>query len=103
MRRVDLEVNRLSVDTLVGASNSRCLILDFSLDITKICEPPAGDMVELCPLGFPCSCRGSIRVAHGIGGILVFGNIDQLKNQWTSSNDATASGKEVAPDNIFEN
>lgn len=50
MRRVDLEVDRLSVDALVCACHSRRLVLDFSLDIGEVCEASVGDVVELSPL-----------------------------------------------------
>lgn len=50
MRGVDLEVDRLAVDALVAASYARRLILDLSLDVAEVSEPPVRDMVELSPL-----------------------------------------------------
>lgn len=88
MRRVDLEVDRLSVDTLVVAGNSGCLVLNFALDIAKIVEPPVGDVVELCPLGTASSTGGSIRIACRVGSVLIFGNVDELKDQGATSADA---------------
>lgn len=54
MRRVDFEVNGLSVDALVAASNPGGFIFNLSLDIGKVIEPPVGDVMELSPLGSPC-------------------------------------------------
>jgi hypothetical protein len=60
--RIDLEVDGLSVNTLVVTGNPGCLILNLALDVAKVVEPPVGDMVELCPLGTASSARGSIRI-----------------------------------------
>jgi hypothetical protein len=46
---VDLEVDGLPVDALVGASNPGRLVLDLTLDVGKVCEFPVGDVVELGP------------------------------------------------------
>ena len=88
MRRVDLEVDRLSVDALVVTGNSGCLVLNLALDIAKIVEPAVGYVVELCPLGTASSTRGSIRIACRVGSVFIFGNVDELKDQGTTSADA---------------
>ena len=62
MRRIDLEVDGLSVNTLVVTGNSGCLILNLALNVAKVVESPVGDMVKLCPLGTASSARGSIRI-----------------------------------------
>lgn len=49
MWRVNLEVYRLAVDTLVVTSDPGCLVLDFTLDVGEIGEPPVGNMVKLGP------------------------------------------------------
>jgi hypothetical protein len=63
MRRVDLEVDGLSVDALVVTGNTGRLVLNLALDVAKVVEPPVGDMVELCPLGTASSAGRSIRIA----------------------------------------
>ena len=50
MWRVDLEVDGLSVDTLVGARHAGGLVLDLALNIAKVCELAAGNVVKLGPL-----------------------------------------------------
>ena len=91
MRGVDLEVNGLSVNTLIVTSDSRCLGLDLALHVAKVVEPPVGDMVKLCPLGSASSARGPIRIALGIGSAFIFGDIDELEDQGPTSADATSS------------
>jgi hypothetical protein len=50
MRRIYLEVDGLAVDALVAAGYTRCLVLNFPLDIAKVCEFAVGDVMELGPL-----------------------------------------------------
>lgn len=106
MRRVDFQVNGLSVDTLVGTSNSRRLILDFSLDIYKIGESSIGDVVELGPFSAARSSRRAVGVVVGLvvglGAGLVVYDVDELKNQRSSSHNATASRQKVAADDVLE-
>lgn len=95
------EVDRLAIDALVAPRDSCCLVLDLPLDIAKIVESPVGDMMELSPL-----IRGGlgwIPVAHvrGIFG-LVAGNIDELQNKGSPSNDAATTGEEISADDVFE-
>lgn len=102
VRRVDFQVDGLAVDALVASCNSRRLIFNFPLHIPKVGEPPVGNMVELCPL-IPESLVG-IPVASGKGvlGLILAGDVDQLQNQGPASHNATASGKEVSPNDVFE-
>lgn len=106
MRRVDFQVNGLSVDTLVGTGNSRRLILDFSLDIYKIGESSIGDVVELGPFSAARSSRRAVGVVVGLvvglGARLVVYDVDELKDQRSSSHDATASRQKVAADDVLE-
>lgn len=53
MRRVDLEVDRLSVDALVVAGNPRGFVLDFALHVGEVAESTVWDMMELGPFRSP--------------------------------------------------
>ena len=50
MRRVDLEMYRLSVDALVVPRNARGFVFYFSFDLRKVPELAARDMMKFCPL-----------------------------------------------------
>lgn len=50
MRRVDFQVDGLTVDTLVATGDPGGLVFDFALDIREVCEFSARDVDELCPL-----------------------------------------------------
>ena len=50
MRRVDLQVNGLTVDALVVTGNTRCFILNLPLDIRKLSELPMWYVVKFRPL-----------------------------------------------------
>jgi hypothetical protein len=102
MRRVDLEIDGLSVDTLVCASNTRGLVLDLALDITEVCELPARDMVKLSPFGASRSMRRFVRVGGRIGGVLVFGNVDELEDEGATSDDTAAAREEVPANDVLE-
>ena len=91
MRGINLEVDGLSVDALVNTSDSSRLVLDLSLDVGKVVELAARDMVKFCPLGSPRSSGRSIGIAQRIGSLLIFGNVDELENQGPSSNDAASA------------
>lgn len=47
---VDFEVNGLAVDAFVVSSDPGRLVLNLSLDVGEVCEPPVGDVGELGPL-----------------------------------------------------
>lgn len=103
MRRVDFQVNGLSVDALVGAGNSRRLILDFSLDIYEIGVSSIGDVVELGPFSAARSSRRAVGVVVGIGAwLVVLYDVDELKDQRSSSHNAAASRQKVAADDVLE-
>ena len=76
MRRVDFQVDRLSIDALIVASYSRRLVLDFPLDIREVRKSSIRDMMELGPFSL-CSngsrCMGSRSVIFG-------GDIDELED-----------------------
>lgn len=90
MRGVDLEVDRLTIDALVVTSDPGRLILDFTLDIGKVCESPARYVYELSPLRSASSCGRFVGITLGVGRILVLGHVDQLQDQRSTGADATA-------------
>ena len=102
MRRVNFEINGLSVDSLIGAGDTRSLVLNLALDIGKVVEPSIGDMVELCPLGASRSGGRAEAVLDWLGSILIFGDIDELQDKRATGDDATASGQEISADNVLK-
>lgn len=103
MRGVDLEVYGLAVDALVGAGDSRRLVFNFPLDVGKVCEAAARDVMELCPLRSSRGGRGPEAVFHGIWEGFIFGDVDELEDKGSTGADATASREKVSADNVFEN
>ena len=99
--RVDLEVDGLTVDALVATGYSRRLVLDLPLDVAEISEPPVGNVMKLGPL-IPRSCSGIpvSRVECVLG--LALRYVDQLQNQGSPGDDATAAGQEIAANDILE-
>lgn len=103
MGRVNFEVNGLACDALVIAGNTGGLVLDLAFDIAKVGEASVGNVVELCPLagsrnvGVPLRgmCRGG-----GLG--LLVGNVDKLKNQRSTSDNATATRQKISTDDVLE-
>lgn len=89
MRRIDLEVYGRPVDALIVSSNPRSLVLNFPLYILKLREPPIGYMVEFCPFWLCCYSRGCMCFG---GGVVIAGDVDELENQRSSSDDTTAPG-----------
>jgi hypothetical protein len=101
MRREDLEVDRLTVDALVATGNTGGLVLYLALYVAKVCESSVWDMMELCPL-IPeslvwVSIAGTDRL-FGIG----LGDVDQLQDQRSSSDDAATAGQKISTDDIFQ-
>lgn len=101
MWRVDFEIDGLPVDAFIGAGDPGCLILDFPLDVAKISEVAAGNVMEFGPLR-AASLRGIpvCRVCVWLGLILL--DVDQLQNQGSSGHDATASRKKISANNVLE-
>jgi hypothetical protein len=98
MWRVDFEVYRLPVDALVIARYPRRLVLDFPLDILEFRESSIGYVVKLGPFWL-CSYRGR---CVSLWGIVIGWDIDELENEWSSSNDATATREKVTTNDVFE-
>jgi hypothetical protein len=89
--RVDLEVDGLAVDAFVAAGYTRRLILDFSLDVAEVCEPPVGNVMELCPL-VSASCSRALVCRRNMVFVVRGRDVYELEDQWSSGNDASAAG-----------
>lgn len=104
MGRVDLQIDGLTVDTLVVSSNSGRLVLNLSLDLTEIVEATARDVVELSPF-ILASDRGW-SVWHvdliAFGSVGIAGDIDELQDERSTSDDAASSWKKVATNDVFQ-
>lgn len=104
MWRVNLEVNGLSVDALVISSYPRCLVLNLPLDLAKILEPPAGQVVELRPFVL---CSNACRRVWCVDLIVIWlvsalaGDVDELQNQRSSSDNAASSREKVLSNDVF--
>jgi len=61
VRGVHLEVDRLSVDALIRASDSVGLVLDLPLDLLEVVEAAAWNVVELSPFFLSSNRFGSVR------------------------------------------
>ena len=99
VRRVDFEVYWLPVDAFVIACYSRRLVLDFPLDILKFRKSSIRDVVELGPFWL----RSHRRRCMSLGGIVIGWDIDELENEWSSSNNSTATRQKISTDDVFEN
>jgi hypothetical protein len=103
IRRVDLEVDGLPVDALVASCYSGCFILDLALDVAEIGEAAVRDVVELGPFRSTSLGRRSVWVSR-LGSALIFiRDVDKLEDKRSPCDDAAASRKEVASDDILEN
>lgn len=104
MRRVDLEVDGLSVDALVASSDPGRLVLNFPLDLMKVVEAASGYVIELAPLILAGDRSWSVwhmdlvavRPVRGAG------DVDELQNQGATSDNAASSREKIAPDNVFQ-
>lgn len=87
MWRVDLQIYGLPVNSLVVSCDSGRFIFNLPLHILKFREPSVGQVMELCPFGL----RGHCVCCMGFPGLVIAGNIDELKNQRSSSDDTATS------------
>ena len=58
--------------------------------------------MKLCPLVTASSIGVPVAGMGGILDVVIGGDIDQLKNEGSPSNDSTAAGEKVATNNVFE-
>lgn len=100
MRRVDLEVDGLPIDSLIAASHASRLILDLTLHITEVCVAAANNVVKLGPLRRASLGRVAV-VGIGVLYRLVGLDIDELKDKRSARDDAAATREEIAADNVF--
>jgi len=102
MRREYLQVDRLPVDTFVAARYSCRLGFDFVLHLCKVVPFSSWNMVELGPFSLACDTgRCMWKVGSVVAGLVIGRNVDELEDEWSSSDDATASGKKIASNNVF--
>lgn len=103
MGRVDFEIDGLARDALVVTSDTSGFVLDLTLDIAKVGEAAVGNMIELCPFA---GSRGRVIPLRSVGGGGGFGvlvrDIDELEDQRSTSDNATASRQEISTNNVLE-
>jgi hypothetical protein len=99
MWRIDFEIYRLPIDALIIACYSGRLVFNFPLDVLEFRKPSIRYVMELGPFWL-CSYRGR---CVSFWGIIVGGDVDELENERSSSNDATATRQKVSTNDVFEN
>jgi hypothetical protein len=105
MRRVDLQVDWLAVDTFVVASNSRCFGFNLALNLGEVVEPPPRNVEEFSPLLLTCYTGWGVRNMDFIvlvGVVALARDVDELEDERSSSNDAAASGEKVPADDVLD-
>jgi hypothetical protein len=102
MRGVDLEVDGLPIYAFVAPSYPRGLVLNLAFYIAKIVEPPIGNVMELGPFRPSCRAGRSVGIEMRVWDGIVVRDVDQLKNEWPSGNDATTAREEIPADNILK-
>lgn len=99
MRRVNLQVDGWSIDSLIVSCYSRCFVLNFPLHILKLCKSPIGNVMKLGPFRLRSYTRCCMRFWCIF---LLWWHIDELQNEGSAGHDPTTTGKEVSADNILE-
>lgn len=104
MWRVYLQIDGLSVDTLVVPGNPRRLILDFAFHILEVRKLAPWDVMEFSPFAL-CFDAGR-RMGHmnfaSFRCVIVAWDVDKLQNEGSPSNYAATPGQEVPTDNILQ-
>lgn len=93
MWRVYLQIDGLSVDTLVVPGNPRRLILDLTFHILEVRELAPWDVMEFPPFALCLDaggCMGYMDFAS-FRCVIVARDVDKLQNEGSSSNYAAAS------------
>lgn len=104
MWRVYLQVDGLSVDTLVVPGNPRRLVLDLAFHILEVCELAPWDVMEFSPFALCLDaggCMGYVYVAF-FRCVIVAWDVDKLQNEGSPSNYAAASRQKVPSDDILQ-
>ena len=94
MRRVDFEVDGLSVDALVASCYPGRLVLDLPLDLAEVVKFTARDVTKLAPLVLTGYTGGGVWYVYLITLRLVIPvawNIDELKNEWSAGDNAASA------------
>lgn len=58
--------------------------------------------MKLSPLASTSRARVPVRNMNGVELGFVFWDVDELKDQGSSSNDPTAAGQEISADDVFQ-
>ena len=81
MRRVDLEVDRLSVDALIVPCYAGCFVLDLVFDVFEVLKCSSWQMVEFCPFAmssYTCCGMWNVEIPIFLFVIILAGYIDEL-------------------------
>lgn len=94
MWRVNLQVDGLSVDTLVVPGNPRRLILNLAFHILEVGELASWNMMEFSPFALCLDAGGCMGYMHfaSFRCVIVAWDINKLQDEGSSSNYAAASG-----------
>lgn len=105
MRRVDLQVDWLPVDSFIVSCYSCRLRLDLTLNLGEVVESTASDMMKLCPFLLPCYALRRVWNVHVVPIWLIVSvarQVDELQDQRSASDDSAPSGEKVSADNVLE-
>lgn len=103
MGGVDLEVDGLAVNALVGTGNTGRLVLNLALNIGKVCKASVGNVVEFGPFGAAGGRGRAVGQRRRVGHSIVIGDVDELEDEGTTGDNAGATRQKVSADNVFEN
>jgi len=92
----------LTVDALVVARDPGSLVFDLPLDIPEVVESSVGDVVKFGPFIAGGFCWVPVADARGSLFSLIFRDVDQLKDEGPSGDDAAAAGQEVSSNDVLE-
>lgn len=105
MWREDLQVDRLSVDALVVTCYPCSLCLDLTLHFSKVVPPSGRHMMEFGPFPLYCDARWSMQDVYLVicrPVVSLARDVDELEDERSPCNDATASGQKISSDNVLK-
>jgi hypothetical protein len=105
MRGVDLQVDRLPIDSLVVSGYSCGLRFDLALHFGKIVESAPRYMMKLSPFLLSFHARWCVRNVHFVSSwpvVTVARQIDELQDERPPGNDSASSGEEISADDVLE-